>query len=99
MSFKEEQYEPDRIINLNPHQLWIKQLNYEQFIKKLKTKLSKNELKVVCLSFGITLENINETYQPIFTNQEIAQKLNLKISQIEDLKDKSIQKLKPNNKK
>lgn len=100
ISFKEEQYiQPNWNKTLNPHQLWLKQVKHELLIKKLKTKLSKNQFNVICLSFGISLENNNEPNHQPLSNQEIAQKLNLKISQIEDLKNKAIQKLSPNNKK
>ncbi|BAD04785.1 DNA-directed RNA polymerase specialized sigma [Onion yellows phytoplasma OY-M] len=99
ISFKEQHYEPDRITNPNPHQLWLKQVNHEQLIKKLKSKLSKNEFNVICLSFGITLENITKNHQPTFTNQEIAQKLNLNLRQVETIKNIAIRKLSPNNKK
>ncbi|GAK74001.1 DNA-directed RNA polymerase sigma subunit ['Chrysanthemum coronarium' phytoplasma] len=99
ISFKEEQYkQPNWDKILNPRQLWIKQTKRELLIKKLKTKLSKNEFNVICLSFVISLENNNEPNQQPLTNHAIAQKLNLKLSQIEDLKDNAIRKLNPNYK-
>ncbi|WP_024563760.1 sigma-70 family RNA polymerase sigma factor [Candidatus Phytoplasma tritici] len=99
ISFKEEQYkQPNWDKILNPHQLWLKQVKHELLIKKLKTKLSKNEFNVICLSFGISLENNNEPNQQPLTNHVIAQELNLKLSQIEDLKDNAIRKLNPNYK-
>lgn len=78
----------------NPHQLWLKQINHELLLKKLKTKLSQNEFNVIILSFGIPLGNINEDYQPSYSNQAIAQKLNLSLNQIKTLKNKAIHKLK-----
>ncbi|XFE95748.1 hypothetical Protein psc1_02300 [Candidatus Phytoplasma solani] len=100
ISFKEEKYKQPNWDKIpNPHQLWLKQVKHELLIKKLKTKLSKNEFNVICLSFGVTLSDINETNQPTLTNHEIAQKLKLKLSQIETLKKHAIQKLTPNNKK
>ncbi|WP_373402938.1 sigma-70 family RNA polymerase sigma factor [Candidatus Phytoplasma solani] len=102
ISFNENQHSQQTIYDKipNPHQLWLKQVKHELLIKKLKTKLSKNEFNVICLSFGVTLGDINEpNHQPTLTNQEIAQKLKLKLSQIENLKDNAIRKLNPNNKK
>jgi RNA polymerase sporulation-specific sigma factor len=95
ISFKEEQQCKSVIINnLNPHQLWLKQVNHEQFIKKLKTKLSKNEFNVIRLSFGIPLENINEDYQSNYSNLEISKRLNLTKTQVENIKKIAINKLK-----
>ncbi|MFB0638136.1 MAG: DNA-directed RNA polymerase sigma factor [Candidatus Phytoplasma solani] len=100
ISFKEEKYKQPNWDKIpNPHQLWLKQVNHEVFLKLLRKKLSKNEFNVICLSFGVTLGDINETNQPTLTNHEIAQKLKLKLSQIENLKDNAIRKLNPNNKK
>ncbi|WP_373375740.1 sigma-70 family RNA polymerase sigma factor [Candidatus Phytoplasma solani] len=100
ISFKEEKYkQPNWDKILNPHQLWLKQVNHEVFLKLLRKKLSKNEFNIICLSFGVTLGDINETHQPTLTNHEIAQKLNLTFKQIETLKKHAIQKLTPNNKK
>ena len=99
ISFEEEQYiQHNYNKNLNPHQLWLKQVKHELLIKKLKTKLNKNELDIICLKFGISLENNNESHQPLLTNNAIPHKLNLKLSQIEDLKDKAIRKLNSNYK-
>jgi RNA polymerase sigma factor (sigma-70 family) len=90
ISFKEEQYKPDRINNLNPHQLWFKQVKHELLIKKIKKKLSKNEFNIIFLSFGIH----SEIRQPNLTNHAIASKLNLKLSQVENIKKIAINKLK-----
>ncbi|MGZ3140135.1 sigma-70 family RNA polymerase sigma factor [Candidatus Phytoplasma solani] len=100
ISFKEEKYkQPNWDKILNPHQLWLKQVNHEVFLKLLRKKLSKNEFNVICLSFGVTLGDINETNQPTLTNHEIAQKLNLTLRQVETTKNIAIRKLNPNNKK
>ncbi|GAK73849.1 MAG: sigma-70 family RNA polymerase sigma factor [Candidatus Phytoplasma asteris] len=99
ISFKEEKYlQPNWDKILNPHQLWLKQVKHELLIKKLKTKLSKNEFNVICLSFGISLENKNEPNQQPLTNHAIAQKLKLTLRQIEKIKNIAIQKISPNNK-
>ncbi|WAN63312.1 DNA-directed RNA polymerase specialized sigma subunit [Candidatus Phytoplasma rubi] len=94
LSFKEEFYEPYQINNLNPHQLWLKQVNHEIFLKKMKAKLSENEFKIIYLSFGVPLGNINEDYQGCYTNTEIAEKLNLSLKQVENIKNIAIKKLK-----
>ncbi|MFG6084839.1 sigma-70 family RNA polymerase sigma factor [Candidatus Phytoplasma solani] len=100
ISFKEEKYkQPNWDKILNPHQLWLKQVNHEVFLKLLRKKLSKNEFNIICLSFGVTLGDINETNQPTLTNHEIAQKLNLTLRQVETTKNIAIRKLNPNNKK
>ncbi|MBS2126628.1 hypothetical protein J8J04_02960 ['Fragaria x ananassa' phyllody phytoplasma] len=78
----------------NPHQLWLKQINHELLLKKLKTKLNENELNIIRLSFGIPLGNINEDHQPSYSNQEISYKLNLILRRIETLKNITIKKLK-----
>ncbi|MBP5836236.1 sigma-70 family RNA polymerase sigma factor [Candidatus Phytoplasma meliae] len=78
----------------NPHQLWLKQVNHELLLKKLKTKLSRNEFNVIRLSFGVPLGNINEDYQPSYSNQEIGHKLNLTLRQVENIKKIAINKLK-----
>ncbi|WP_373375704.1 sigma-70 family RNA polymerase sigma factor [Candidatus Phytoplasma solani] len=55
ISFKEEKYKQPNWDKIpNPHQLCLKQVKHELLIKKLKTKLSKNEFNVICLSFGIS---------------------------------------------
>ncbi|WP_373403114.1 sigma-70 family RNA polymerase sigma factor [Candidatus Phytoplasma solani] len=56
ISFNENQHSQQTIYDKipNPHQLWLKQVKHELLIKKLKTKLSKNEFNVICLSFGIS---------------------------------------------
>ncbi|PQP79149.1 RNA polymerase subunit sigma-70 [Candidatus Phytoplasma phoenicium] len=94
LSFREEFYEPYQINKLNPHQLWLKQVNHENFLKKMKTKLSENEFKIIHLSFGVPLGNINEDYQRCYNNTEIAEKLNLSLKQVENIKEKAIKKLK-----
>ncbi len=78
----------------NPHQLWLKQVNHERFLNKLKTKLSQNEFNVIRLSFGIPLGNINEDYQPSYSNQAIAYALNLTLKKVENIKKIAINKLK-----
>jgi RNA polymerase sigma factor (sigma-70 family) len=99
ISFKEEQYiQPNWDKILNPHQLWLKQVKHELLIKKLKTKLSKNEFNVICLNFGISLENNNKPNQQPLSNHAIAQKLNLTLRQIENLKKDAIKKLNLNYK-
>ncbi|WZN38258.1 hypothetical protein M33023_00420 [Candidatus Phytoplasma asteris] len=60
------------IKNHTTHQLWLKQANHELLLKLLSKKLSKNEFKIIYLSFGIPLENINEDYQRYYINEEIA---------------------------
>ncbi|WP_017191693.1 sigma-70 family RNA polymerase sigma factor [Poinsettia branch-inducing phytoplasma] len=92
-SFQEEKHTRHYQIP-NPHQIWLKQVNHELFLKKLKTKLSKKEFNIIRLSFGIPLGNIHETYQPSYSNQEIAYKLNLTLRQVETLKNIAINKLK-----
>ncbi|WP_373375626.1 sigma-70 family RNA polymerase sigma factor [Candidatus Phytoplasma solani] len=101
ISFNENQHSQQTIYDKipNPHQLWLKQVKHELLIKKLKTKLSKNEFNVICLSFGISLENNNEPNHQPLSNQDIAQKLNLTLRQVETTKNIAIQKLNPNNKK
>ncbi|WP_268850210.1 sigma-70 family RNA polymerase sigma factor [Candidatus Phytoplasma rubi] len=94
LSFKEEFYKPYQINNLDPHQLWLKQVNHEIFLKKMKAKLSENEFKIIHLSFGIPLGNINEDYKGCYTNTEITEKLNLSLKQAENIKEKNIKKLK-----
>jgi RNA polymerase sigma factor (sigma-70 family) len=93
INFKEEQYKPDIISNLNPHQLWLKQVKHELLIKKIKNKLSKNELNVICLSFGISPENLYANYSPPLTNYAISKKLKLTLRQIATLKNMAIQKI------
>ncbi|MBS2126635.1 sigma-70 family RNA polymerase sigma factor ['Fragaria x ananassa' phyllody phytoplasma] len=93
-SFQEEKHIWYYNKTLNPHQLWLKQVNHELLLKKLKTKLSRNEFNIIRLSFGVPLENINEDYRPSYSNQEIAYKLNLSLRQIETLKNIAINKLK-----
>ncbi|KOR75615.1 DNA-directed RNA polymerase sigma subunit [Candidatus Phytoplasma pruni] len=92
-SFQEEKHTWHYKI-LNPHQLWLKQVNHELFLKKIKTKLNKKEFNVIRLNFGVPLENINETYQPSYSNQEITQILNLTLRQVENIKNIAINKLK-----
>ncbi|MDC9032161.1 sigma-70 family RNA polymerase sigma factor [Columbia Basin potato purple top phytoplasma] len=95
ISFKEEQYtQPNWNKTLNPHQLWLKQVNHEIFLKKMKAKLSENEFKIIHFSFGVPLENINEDYQRRYTNTEIAEKINVSLKQIENIKNIAIKKLK-----
>ncbi|WAN63385.1 DNA-directed RNA polymerase specialized sigma subunit [Candidatus Phytoplasma rubi] len=94
LSFKEEFYGPYQINNLNPHQLWLKQVNHEIFLKKMKAKLSENEFKIIHLSFGVPLGDINEDYQTSYSNEEITQMLNLSLKQVENMKEKAIKKLK-----
>ncbi|MDV3138427.1 MAG: sigma-70 family RNA polymerase sigma factor [Candidatus Phytoplasma australasiaticum] len=95
IGFQEEKYtQPNWVKILNPHQLWLKQTNHEYFLKNLKQKLSKNEFDVIHLSFGIPLGNINEDYQIPYSNQQIAQKLNLSLRQVEYIKNFAIKKLK-----
>ncbi|XXP77140.1 MAG: sigma-70 family RNA polymerase sigma factor [Lettuce witches'-broom phytoplasma] len=78
----------------NPHQLWLKQVHHELLLNKLKTKLSQNEFNIMRLSFGISLRNVNDSYQPSYSNQAIAYKLNLSLKQVKILKNKAINKLK-----
>ncbi|WP_017193595.1 sigma-70 family RNA polymerase sigma factor, partial [Vaccinium witches'-broom phytoplasma] len=94
LSFQEEFCEPYQINKLNPHQLWLKQVNHEIFLKKMKAKLSETEFKIIHLSFGVPLGNINEDYQRCYTNTEIAEKLNLSLKQVENIKNIAIKKLK-----
>ncbi|MGL9687648.1 MAG: sigma-70 family RNA polymerase sigma factor [Candidatus Phytoplasma sp. TWB_XP] len=94
ISFQEEKYEPYLINNLNPHQLWLKQVNFELLLKKLKDNLSENEFDVIRLSYGIPLRDINEDYQFPHSNQQITQELNLSLRQVEKLKAHAIKKLK-----
>ncbi|BAD04596.1 MAG: sigma-70 family RNA polymerase sigma factor [Candidatus Phytoplasma asteris] len=94
LSFQEDFCEPYQINKLNPHQLWLKQVNHEIFLKKMKAKLSETEFKIIHLSFGVPLGNINEDYQICYTNAEIAEKLNLSLKQIENIKNIAIKKLK-----
>ncbi|GAK73647.1 sigma-70 family RNA polymerase sigma factor ['Chrysanthemum coronarium' phytoplasma] len=94
LSFQEDFCEPHQINKLNPHQLWLKQVNHEIFLKKMKAKLSETEFKIIHLSFGVPLGNINEDYQICYTNAEIAEKLNLSLKQIENIKNIAIKKLK-----
>ncbi|PQP79183.1 RNA polymerase subunit sigma-70 [Candidatus Phytoplasma phoenicium] len=99
LSFQEEFYEPYQINKLNPHQLWLKQVNHEIFLKKMKAKLSKTEFKIIHLSFGVPLGNINEDYQTSYSNEEIAQKLHLSLKQVENIKNIAIKKLKKTKKR
>ncbi|AYJ01449.1 RNA polymerase subunit sigma-70 [Candidatus Phytoplasma ziziphi] len=92
-SFQEEKHTWHCQI-LNPHQLWLKQVNHEIFLKKMKVKLSKTEFKIIHLSFGVPLGNINEDYQRCYTNTEIAEKLNLSLKQVKNIKNIAINKLK-----
>ncbi|GAK73940.1 MAG: sigma-70 family RNA polymerase sigma factor [Candidatus Phytoplasma asteris] len=92
-SFQEEKHTWHYQI-LNPHQLWLKQIHHELFLKKLKTKLSKKEFNVIRLNFGVPLGNINEDYQPSYSNHEISQILNLTLRQVENIKNIAINKLK-----
>nr|WP_017192598.1 sigma-70 family RNA polymerase sigma factor [Milkweed yellows phytoplasma] len=94
-SFQEEKHSLEKLNRSpNPHQLWLKQANHELLLNKLKTKLSKKEFNIIRLSFGIPLGNINEDYQPSYSNHEIAYKLNLTLRQVEALKNIAINKLK-----
>ncbi|GLH60835.1 hypothetical protein PAWBP_5730 [Paulownia witches'-broom phytoplasma] len=60
----------------------------------MKAKLSETEFKIIHLSFGVPLRNINEDYQRCYTNAEIAEKLHLSLKQIENIKNIAIKKLK-----
>ncbi|BAD04493.1 DNA-directed RNA polymerase sigma subunit [Onion yellows phytoplasma OY-M] len=92
-SFQEEKHTWHYQI-LNPNQLWLKQIHHALFLKKLKTKLNKKEFNVIRLNFGVPLGNINEDYQPSYSNQEITQILNLTLRQVENIKNIAINKLK-----
>ncbi|GLH60640.1 sigma-70 family RNA polymerase sigma factor [Paulownia witches'-broom phytoplasma] len=94
LSFQEEFFEPYQINKLNPHQLWLKQVKHENFLKKMKAKLSENEFQIIHLSFSVPLGNINENYQTSYSNEEIAQKLHLSLKQVENIKNIAIKKLK-----
>ncbi|QKX95648.1 sigma-70 family RNA polymerase sigma factor [Candidatus Phytoplasma asteris] len=99
LSFQEDFCEPYQINKLNPHQLWLKQVKHENFLKKMKAKLSETEFKIIHLSFGVPLGNINEDYQTSYSNEEIAQKLHLSLKQVENIKNIAIKKLKKTKKR
>ncbi|AGL90894.1 sigma-70 family RNA polymerase sigma factor [Candidatus Phytoplasma australiense] len=90
----EEATQPRWSTILNPHQLWLKQVNHELFLKKLKNILNPQEFEIIRLSFGISLENVNEEPQQIeYSNKNIGQMFNLSLRQVEKIKTRAITKL------
>ncbi len=65
----------------------------------MKAKLSETEFKIIHLSFGVPLGNINEDYQTSYSNEEIAQKLHLSLKKVENIKNIAIKKLKKTKKR
>ncbi|AGL90934.1 DNA-Directed RNA Polymerase Sigma Subunit [Strawberry lethal yellows phytoplasma (CPA) str. NZSb11] len=82
--------------NLNPHQIWLNQANHELFLKKLKNILNPQGFKIIRLSFGISLGNVNEEPQIEYSNKNIGKMLNLSSRKVEIIKNKAIAKLKKN---
>lgn len=72
----------------------MKQIKYEDLLKKMRANLSETEFKIIHLSFGVPLGDINESYQKSYTNTEIAEKLNLSSRRVAIFKNKAIRKLK-----
>ncbi|GAK74081.1 DNA-directed RNA polymerase specialized sigma ['Chrysanthemum coronarium' phytoplasma] len=60
----------------------------------MKAKLSENEFQIIHLSFGVPLGNINEDYQRCYNNAKIAEKFNLSLKQVENIKNIAIKKIK-----
>ncbi|WP_374695740.1 sigma-70 family RNA polymerase sigma factor [Areca yellow leaf disease phytoplasma] len=63
--------------NLNPHQIWINQVNHELFIQTIKSILNPQEFEIIRLSFGIPLKNQNQSPQIEYSNKNIGKMLNL----------------------
>ncbi|QTX03192.1 DNA-directed RNA polymerase sigma-70 factor [Candidatus Phytoplasma luffae] len=79
---------------LDPHQIYIKQIYYDYFLYKIKTKLSKIEYQVMLYSYGLKENNIDANYQYVLSSEEINNKLNITKKQIYKYKNNSITKLK-----
>ncbi|WP_334331025.1 sigma-70 family RNA polymerase sigma factor [Candidatus Phytoplasma prunorum] len=90
-SFSENHYPAT---NFNPHQLWVRQNNHQNFSLKIKSKLSQKEFKIIKLSFGIPHKNIHQNLDNAYSNSQIAKKLNLTSKQVETFKNIAIRKLK-----
>ncbi|QYC31178.1 sigma-70 family RNA polymerase sigma factor [Paulownia witches'-broom phytoplasma] len=92
--FEETQPQTININILNPHQIWLKQVNHELFIQKIKSILNTQEFEIIRLSFGIPLKNQNQYPQIEYSNKDIGKMLNLSSRQVEITKTKAINKLK-----
>ncbi|MDO8064344.1 sigma-70 family RNA polymerase sigma factor, partial ['Bonamia sp.' little leaf phytoplasma] len=74
-SFQENAYYPLTLSTYNPHQVWLKQVNHEIWLNKLKKTLSQAEFKIIRFSYRIPYGNVKENYQPIYKNNDIAKML------------------------
>ncbi|GLH60544.1 sigma-70 family RNA polymerase sigma factor [Paulownia witches'-broom phytoplasma] len=92
--FEETQLQTININNLNPHQIWLTQVNHELFIEKIKSNLNKQEFEIIRLSFGIPLKIQNQYPQIEYSNKDIGKMLNLSATQVKFIKTKAINKLK-----
>ncbi|QYC30719.1 sigma-70 family RNA polymerase sigma factor [Paulownia witches'-broom phytoplasma] len=92
--FEETQPQSININNLNPHQIWLNQVNHELFIEKIKSNLNKQEFEIIRLSFGIPLKIQNQYPQIEYSNKDIGKMLNLSATQVKFIKTKAINKLK-----
>lgn len=88
------EYNPYYPRNLNPHQLYIKQINHENFLKNMKKKLNPIECQILIYSYGISTNYLVSNYPYILIDQEISLKLNITKKQIYKYREKAILKLK-----
>ncbi|WP_323847552.1 MAG: sigma-70 family RNA polymerase sigma factor [Phytoplasma sp.] len=89
------EYEPYFPKMLNPHQEYIKKLNFEIFLHKMHKKLNKMEYQVLMYSYGIPKTIINNIYYGCFlADFEISSRLNITRKQIYKYREKAILKLK-----
>ncbi|WP_339332499.1 sigma-70 family RNA polymerase sigma factor, partial [Paulownia witches'-broom phytoplasma] len=84
--FEETQPQSININNLNPHQIWLNQVNHELFIEKIKSNLNKQEFEIIRLSFGIPLKIQNQYPQIEYSNKDIGKMLNLSATQVKFIK-------------
>ncbi|QYC31175.1 sigma-70 family RNA polymerase sigma factor [Paulownia witches'-broom phytoplasma] len=92
--FEETQPQTININNLNPHPIWLNQVNHELFIQKIKSILNTQEFEIIRLNFGIPLKNQNQYPQIEYSNKDIGKMLNLSSRKVEIIKNKAINKLK-----
>ncbi|MGL9687915.1 MAG: sigma-70 family RNA polymerase sigma factor, partial [Candidatus Phytoplasma sp. TWB_XP] len=88
--FEEKQHQSIKANNLNPHQIWLNQVNHGLFIQKIKLILNPQEFEIIRLSFGIPLKNQNQYPQIEYSNKNIGKMLNLSATQVKFIKSKAI---------
>ncbi len=79
---------------LDPHQIYIKKLNHEILLNKMKKILNSFEYQVLVYSYGIPKES--DDYQYVLDDTEISSKLNITKKQIYKYREKAISKIKFN---